>query len=375
MLDMLALVTVIEPKITRDPSNLNLKSATLKTMKGLQQWIDVHVTQSPYHVIIGKYCQVAGAQKCAACKPVKMETAIWNKLSRRVPLLPNPEPSALPECKGEWASYNELVGRLTTSVEYQPAADEKAAKAADRAELKRERGRFWVGCVDCDKRRVIFSSTELCEPQFDRMQLWLEGINYSCGFDFRGAPGNGFAVRVNETLTCNKPMESAYYYANLSERGDYKLVCYHCGGDEDCRRDEEHQLKFSIVMPQCSQCRRKKVEPFCQRPVVNQAANVISERHRNAAEAQMAGDRAAERTNNPTPNRSDDGCDKVNCIVGARTSNDGAVDYLIHWAKLDGEEYPMDTCTWEPRDTPGVKETNLDSQFLIDSVVETTINC
>ena len=77
MLDMLALVTVIEPKITRDPSNLNLKSATLKTMKGLQQWIDVHVTQSPYHVIIGKYCQVAGAQKCAACKPVKMETAIW----------------------------------------------------------------------------------------------------------------------------------------------------------------------------------------------------------------------------------------------------------------------------------------------------------
>ena len=32
----------------------------------------------------------------------------------------------------------------------------------------------------------------------------------------------------------------------------------------------------------------------------------------------------------------------------------------------------MDTCTWEPRDTPGVKETNLDSQFLIDSVVETT---
>ena len=64
MLDMLALVTIIEPKITRDASNLNLKTATLKTMKGLRAWVDVHVTQSPYHVVIGKYCQASGTALC-----------------------------------------------------------------------------------------------------------------------------------------------------------------------------------------------------------------------------------------------------------------------------------------------------------------------
>ena len=57
------------------------------------------------------------------------------------------------------------------------------------------------------------------------------------------------------------------------------------------------------------------------------------------------------RAANPAPGRSDVGCDKVNQIVGARTSNGGCV----HWAKLNGDKYPIDTCTWEQHDQPGVE--------------------
>ena len=189
--------------------------------------------------------------------------------------------------------------------------------------------------------------------------------------DFRGAPGNALVVRVNETLACEKPMESAYYYQNLSDRGDYKLVCYHCGSEDGCRLDRNLQLEYSIVMPQCSACRGKGVEAFCRRPIANKDANVISERHRIGVEADIEEGRQAERVANPIPDRTDVGCDKVNQVVGARTSNDGSVDYFIHWAKMDGEEYPISACTWEQRDQPGIKESNLDESFLVQMPVET----
>ena len=125
-------------------------------------------------------------------------------------------------------------------------------------------------------------------------------------------------------------------------------------------------------MPQCAQCRSKKVEIYSKRPVKNTDANVISERRRVGAEAHTHEDRAEERAANPTPHRSDVGCDKVNYIVGARTSNDGCVEYFIHWTKLNGEEYPVDTCTWEPRGAPGVKESSLDAHYLVGTVVESS---
>ena len=120
MLDLLALITVIEPLLTRETANLARSSAELKTMQGLQSWVEQHVTQRAYFVVVGKYCQRPGAQKCIACKPVVMDQALWCELCQRDPLLPDPEPSALPEQRGEWAKYAELVQRQSTSEEYRP---------------------------------------------------------------------------------------------------------------------------------------------------------------------------------------------------------------------------------------------------------------
>ena len=101
MFEMLALVTIIEPKITGTEACKDLPSSVLRTMTGLQKWIEVHVTQRSYHMVIGKYCQCAGGEKCAACKPVRMDSQVWDELSRRSPLLLDPEPSAIPEKKGK----------------------------------------------------------------------------------------------------------------------------------------------------------------------------------------------------------------------------------------------------------------------------------
>ena len=38
---------------------------------------------------------------------------------------------------------------------------------------------------------------------------------------------------------------------------------------------------------------------------------------------------------------------------------------------MDGEEYPISACTWEQRDQPGIKESNLDESFLVQMPVET----
>ena len=143
------------------------------------------------------------------------------------------------------------------------------------------------------------------------------------------------------------------------------LVCYHCGGVDGCQRDPTKELQYSIVMPQCSQCRLDQVEPYFRRPVQNKAANVISERHKAGAAAALADHRAAEHAANPAPERNDVGCDRVNQIVGARTDAHGNVDYFVHWAKLNGVEYPPDTCTWEERSAAGVKDSNLDEEFLV----------
>ena len=43
MLDLMALVTVIEPLLSREPANLNRASAELKRMPGLKSWVEQHV--------------------------------------------------------------------------------------------------------------------------------------------------------------------------------------------------------------------------------------------------------------------------------------------------------------------------------------------
>ena len=129
---------------------------------------------------------------------------------------------------------------------------------------------------------------------------------------------------------------------------------------------KEVLLEFSIVMPQCSECRSKGVQPKSQRPVQNKTANVVSERRRIAqaeAEAQARADQ-----HQPAPERNDAGHDRVHQIVGARTTSDGDVDLLVHWEKLNGEVYPESQCTWEPAND--IVNNQLDFDFLHSKPVE-----
>ena len=191
-------------------------------------------------------------------------------------------------------------------------------------------------------------------------QHWAENANYHCGMDIRAAPGLPLDVRVDESLSCRAPIETE------SDQSGYELVCYHCGGGNDCKRDTELLLQWSTVMPQCAGCRSNAVKPKCARPVQNQAANAVSERRRiEQAEAQAASRLSQHQ---PAPERNDNGHDRVHHIVGARRADDGDVDFLIHWEKLDGTVYPQDQCTWEPAEDINVNQ--LDYEFLKQQPVE-----
>ena len=295
-----------------------------------------------------------------------MEQALWCELCQRDPLLPDPEPSALLGCTDEWVKYAELVQRQSTSEEYRPSLIDAKAKAKNKAELRRERGRTSIQCSECDKHRVVFSCNELSSADMAAFHEWAENIDYRCGMDITAAPELPVSVRTDESLSCRSPIEAAYYFKNLSECNDYELVCYHCGSSDGCKRDTELLLQWSTVMPQCAACRSNSIKPKCHRPVQNRAANVVSERRR-VAEAQ-AQDASRQSQHVDAPERNDQGHDRVHQIVGARRAADGDIDYLIHWEKLDGVIYPQDQCTWEPADD--IAETHLDYHFLKGKPVE-----
>jgi hypothetical protein len=69
----------------------------------------------------------------------------------------------------------------------------------------------------------------------------------------------------------------------------------------------------------------------------------------------------------PPPARGDEGHDTINWIVGGRTDSGGSLERMVHWAKLNGEEYAKDTCTWE--DASATTETELAPDFLVGSDV------
>ena len=60
---------------------------------------------------------------------------------------------------------------------------------------------------------------------------------------------------VREGINCTNPIEFAYYSSKK-----FKIVCAHCGSDNDCTVDEELKQKFQTVLPLCKDCMAKNIQ-------------------------------------------------------------------------------------------------------------------
>ena len=101
MLDMLACLAVVDSTIPQDETTLKLKTPDLRKFNGLKQCIETHCIGRAYCVSIGKLCwkyneatkEWFRGQGCKSCKQPSIPGPLFNKLSSRRPLNPDPEPT------------------------------------------------------------------------------------------------------------------------------------------------------------------------------------------------------------------------------------------------------------------------------------------
>ena len=104
-----------------------------------------------------------------------------------------------------------------------------------------------VQCGECDKWRVIYSKSKLSLHEDEELTRFLDGIQYTCGDTFYDLTSNGAddsikklfsIVKVNNTLTCDSPIEISYYSSGLYK----EALCFNCG--VECEEQHNHDEYF-----------------------------------------------------------------------------------------------------------------------------------
>jgi hypothetical protein len=110
-----------------------------------------------------------------------------------------------------------------------------------------------IQCGECNKWRVIYSKSKLTLQESEELTRFLDEIQYTCGDTFydiasddtNDSMKNLFStVKINNTLTCNSPIEIPYYSSGLFK----EALCFNCG--VEC----EGHNNFGEYFPYCEDC-------------------------------------------------------------------------------------------------------------------------
>ena len=191
LLTMLSFAFVVDSQLPGGEEGLSLKSNALHKQAAFNEFVQSHFSVRDYFVVLGKYCQEwqAGSNSfvkkfdCDCCKPVKMSGEIWEDLSTRDPLLPDPEPMG-----GEWLQYADLIALRKTSPKYQPSLTQPKQAALSevpnrRKLTKAETVRSFVKCcnANCGKLRCVYSLEALSPDEAKQFVTATQDVNYYCG--------------------------------------------------------------------------------------------------------------------------------------------------------------------------------------------------
>lgn len=169
----------------------------------------------------------------------------------------------------QFKSFNEVWGTSTTEADY---PSRKAAEAAkeDKASSKLLRSKYAVHFVTCTipscrKPRVVYKATKLTEEQKESLIESEAHFLYTCGGPVTAAtdPLHGRVV-ARSTIRCSDSVEFSYY----SKRLRFPLCCSTCGArsatDNKLARDPARHALYKVVLPQCEDCRKKRLVPPCR---------------------------------------------------------------------------------------------------------------
>ncbi|CAB4486415.1 unnamed protein product [Rhizophagus irregularis] len=171
----------------------------------------------------------------------------------------------------KYKSFEELYGKETTE-EYRPSLKEKKKSNENNNEMGfrpsaqhcKNVGTL-IQCGECDKwhvNDVIYSKSKLSSHENDELTRFLDEIQYTCSdtfYDISSSKGINIQsshstddslkklfsiVKVNNTLTCNSPIEILYYSSKLFKES----LCFNCGAE--C----EEENNYGEYFPYCEDC-------------------------------------------------------------------------------------------------------------------------
>ena len=113
--------------------------------------------------------------------------------------------------------------------------------------------------------RCIYSERALTPDEKKIFESIEDEMNYTCGSPF--VPENHDLynkVFVREKITCETPIELAYY-SSMSRRQGLKQLCYWCGVDGGLVDSPEIlTAKYKFVFPCCTWCLENGKKHFCR---------------------------------------------------------------------------------------------------------------
>jgi hypothetical protein len=123
-------------------------------------------------------------------------------------------------------------------------------------------------CIECRKPRVVYSYRKLTERLQYSLAVGISEWEYSCGSPLL-PPSNPLytSVMCRSSLTCETPVEIAYYRSGL---GVPNICCYCCGESDDTNARELCK-KFKTVLPICNDCINSGKNVITQRPYGKEA--------------------------------------------------------------------------------------------------------
>ncbi|XP_045162284.2 uncharacterized protein LOC123527081 [Mercenaria mercenaria] len=246
-LDFLKLVTS-SPGASFDSSS---KSKDFKTCIPLQEFLKSHSVSGHYSFQVMK-CK---STSCAYCtfNPIR-EEEVYNRLS----FLPEPTPDVSGE---HYLPFEEVYGKSQTLDKYRPSAkhgdfedDLIEEDKKNRDILKAQKVRDVIKCGECNKPRLVYSSSRTERAQDAYLHRVKEDRLYICGDQLEENCG----LFMQRTINCNSDISISYYSPNCS-RWTVAVCCY-CGSPDNIMDDNEPYIqdlytKYSKVRPLCHPCR------------------------------------------------------------------------------------------------------------------------
>jgi len=236
-------------------SNLSMSSTAKKDVVTAKRFMEFFYS----HCHTRRYSfQVKKCSDPTCCPPSRLPSEMFSKIK----WLPDP---TFTTDKSHYKTFQELYGTDTDDTDCPSTALRQEREKEPSSLFTAAKVRGVAPCLACDKPRCLYCDQHTTYKENRAIvTLAIESNFYICGSPIFPESHPLFElIRVRTSVTCNSPIERSYY-SNKSLQ--LPPLCVHCG-EKDCSVPAAYQQRFKQVLPICSSCHGKKLEPLTFMPI------------------------------------------------------------------------------------------------------------